>query len=66
MIDPVQVVLHVGDDEHSTARVPSREDLLPEVDVRSPVETLVRLVQEQQLGFVEFGEHHVQLLLRAA
>jgi len=33
VIDPVQVVLHVGDDEHSTARVPPRGDLLPEVDV---------------------------------
>src|SRR6266511_5656840 len=65
-IDPVQLGQHVGDDHDGLAFLAPPIDVIPEVDVGPPIESLVWLVEQQHLGVAEKRQGEVQLLLPPA
>ncbi len=56
----------MGDDDDGTAFVRPAGDLIPEVDVRSVIEALIWLIEEENLRVVEQREGQVQFLALAS
>ena len=65
-VDTIELGEHVGDDDHGLALTAPGLAVVPEVDVRTVIEALIGLVEEQHARIGEQGERQVELLARAA
>ena len=63
MIHPIEIVQEMGDDEYCGSGIPPAKDLVPEVEVGGLVESLVRLVEQDEVRPVQLAEHDVEFLL---
>ena len=62
MVHPIELVEQVGHDNDSRPGIAPPVDLLPKVHIGPLVETLVGLVEQQQVRAVQLTEDKVELL----